>query len=158
MVNVSVDGSKIIVHKNINIGLAVALPSGNLIVPVIKNADQYNLTGLAKKVNDLTKRARENKLIPDDLTDGTYTISNVGTFGNVMGTPIIMQPQTAILAVGAIQKKPAVIETPQGDAIGIRHMMFLSHTYDHRVIDGALGGSFVRKVADYLEEFSNSDL
>lgn len=156
MVNVSVDGSKIIVHNEINIGLAVALPSGNLIVPVIKNADRYNLTGLAKKVNDLTKRARENKLKLDDLTDGTYTISNLGTFGNVMGTPIIMQPQTAIMAVGAIQKKPAVIETPQGDTIGIRYMMFLSHAYDHRVIDGALGGGFVKKVADYLEGFDGN--
>ncbi|MES2388110.1 MAG: dihydrolipoamide acetyltransferase family protein [Bacteroidota bacterium] len=151
MMNVSVDGDRIIVKKNINIGMAVALPSGNLIVPVIKNADQYNLTGLSRKVNDLARRARENKLTPDDLSDGTYTLSNVGSFGNVMGTPIIMQPQVGILAVGAIRKKPAVIETPQGDTIGIRSFMFLSHSYDHRVVDGALGGMFVRRVADYLE-------
>jgi 2-oxoglutarate dehydrogenase E2 component (dihydrolipoamide succinyltransferase) len=153
MINVSVDGDKIIIKKNINIGMAVALPSGNLIVPVIKNADQYNIVGLTKKVNDLAKRARENKLTPDDLGDGTFTISNVGSFGNVMGTPIIMQPQVGILALGAIQKKVAVIETEQGDMIGIRQMMFLSHSYDHRVVDGALGGMFVRRVADYLEGF-----
>jgi 2-oxoglutarate dehydrogenase E2 component (dihydrolipoamide succinyltransferase) len=153
MINVSVDGDKIIVKKSINIGMAVALPSGNLIVPVIKNADQLNLVGITKKVNDLARRARENKLTPDDLGDGTYTISNVGSFGNVMGTPIINQPQVAIMAVGAIKKKPVVIETPQGDTIGIRHMMFLSHSYDHRVVDGSLGGSFVRRVADYLEAF-----
>jgi 2-oxoglutarate dehydrogenase E2 component (dihydrolipoamide succinyltransferase) len=153
MINVQVDGDKIIKKRDINIGLAVALPSGNLIVPVIKNADQYNITGLAKIVNDLAKRARENKLKPDDLAGGTYTVSNVGSFGNVMGTPIIMQPQVAIMALGAIQKKPAVIETPYGDAIAIRHKMFLSHSYDHRVVDGALGGSLVRRVADYLEKF-----
>ncbi len=153
MVNVQVDGDRIIKKKEINIGMAVALPSGNLIVPVIRNADQFNLSGLAKAVNDLVKRARENKLKPDDLAGGTYTISNVGTFGNVMGTPIIMQPQVGILAIGAIQKKPAVVETPYGDAIAIRHKMFLSHSYDHRVVDGALGGSFVRRVADYLEKF-----
>ena len=153
MMNVSVDGDRIIVKKNINIGLAVALPSGNLIVPVIKNADQYNIVGLTKKVNDLARRARENKLTPDDLGDGTFTISNVGSFGNVMGTPIIMQPQVGILATGAIQKKPAVVETEHGDFIGIRQMMFLSHSYDHRVVDGALGGMFVRRVADYLEGF-----
>ena len=153
MINIQVDGDKIIKKKDINIGMAVALPSGNLIVPVIKNADQYDLGGLAKAVNDLVKRSRENKLKPDDLAGGTYTISNVGTFGNVMGTPIIMQPQVGILAIGAIQKKPAVIETPYGDAIAIRHKMFLSHSYDHRVVDGALGGSFVRRVADYLEKF-----
>jgi len=153
MINIQVDGDKIIKKKDINIGVAVALPSGNLIVPVIKNADQYNLRGLAKIVNDLASRARENKLKPDELTGGTYTISNVGSFGNVMGTPIIMQPQVAILAVGAIQKKPAVIETPTGDAIAIRHKMFLSHSYDHRVVDGSLGGMFVRRVADYLEQF-----
>ncbi len=153
MINVQVDGDRIIKKKEINIGMAVALPSGNLIVPVVKNADQYNLSGLVRAVNDLTKRARENKLKPDDLAGGTYTISNVGTFGNVMGTPIIMQPQVGILAIGAIQKKPAVIETPDGDAIAIRHKMFLSHSYDHRVVDGALGGSFVRRVADYLEKF-----
>jgi 2-oxoglutarate dehydrogenase E2 component (dihydrolipoamide succinyltransferase) len=153
MINISVDGSKIIRKKDINIGLAVALPSGNLIVPVIKNADQLNLKGLALKVNDLANRARDNKLGPDDLSDGTYTVSNVGSFGNVMGTPIIMQPQVGILALGSINKKPAVIETPQGDLIGVRHLMFLSHSYDHRVVDGSLGGMFVRRVADYLEQF-----
>lgn len=152
-VNVSVDGSKIIKRGNINIGMATALPSGNLIVPVIKNADRLNLIGLAKTVNDLANRARNNKLQPDDIQGGTYTVTNVGTFGNVMGTPIINQPQVGIMALGAIRKKPAVIETPQGDFIGIRHMMFLSHAYDHRVVDGALGGMFVRKVADYLEAF-----
>jgi 2-oxoglutarate dehydrogenase E2 component (dihydrolipoamide succinyltransferase) len=133
--------------------MATALPSGNLIVPVIKNADMLNLVGLTKSVNDLAKKARENKLSPDDISGGTFTISNVGSFGNVMGTPIINQPQVAILAVGAIKKKPAVIETPQGDLIGIRHMMFLSMSYDHRVVDGSLGGSFLRRVADYLENF-----
>ncbi len=153
MINVQVDGDRIIKKRDINIGMAVALPSGNLIVPVIKNADQYNITGLVKAVNDLAKRARENKLKPDDLAGGTFTVSNVGSFGNVMGTPIIMQPQVAILALGAVQKKPSVIETPYGDAIAIRHKMFLSHSYDHRVVDGALGGSFVRRVADYLEKF-----
>lgn len=153
MINVQVDGDRIIKKKDINIGMAVALPSGNLIVPVIKQADQYNLTGLAKIVNDLAKRARENKLKPDELAGGTFTVSNVGSFGNVMGTPIIMQPQVGILALGAVQKKPAVIETPYGDAIAIRHKMFLSHSYDHRVVDGALGGSVVRRVADYLEKF-----
>jgi len=150
-VNISLDGDRIIRRGDINIGMAAALPSGNLIVPVIKHADQYNLAGLAKKVNDLAERARANKLTPDEIQGGTYTLTNVGTFGNVMGTPIINQPQVAIMAVGAIRKKPAVIETPAGDAIAIRHMMFLSHSYDHRVVDGALGGSFVRKVADYLE-------
>ena len=153
MINIQVDGDRIIKKKDINIGMAVALPSGNLIVPVIKNADQYNITGLAKVVNDLAKRARENKLKPDDLSGGTFTVSNVGSFGNVMGTPIIMQPQVAILALGAVQKKPAVMETPYGDAIVVRHKMFLSHSYDHRVVDGSLGGSFVRRVADYLEKF-----
>ena len=153
MINVSVDGDNIIKRKNINIGMATALPSGNLIVPVIKSADQLNLIGLTKSVNDLANRARNNKLSPDDISGGTYTLTNVGSFGNVMGTPIINQPQVAIMAVGAIQKKPAVIETPDGDAIAIRHKMFLSHAYDHRVVDGALGGMFVRKVADYLEEF-----
>lgn len=153
MINISVDGDNIIKRKNINIGVAVALPSGNLIVPVIKNADQLNLTGLSKKINDLANRARINKLSPDELTGGTYTVSNVGSFGNVMGTPIIMQPQVAILAVGAIQKKPAVIETQTGDVIAIRHKMFLSHSYDHRVVDGSLGGMFVKRVADYLEAF-----
>jgi 2-oxoglutarate dehydrogenase E2 component (dihydrolipoamide succinyltransferase) len=153
MINVQVDGDRIIKKKDINIGMAVALPSGNLIVPVIKNADQYNIGGLAKMVNDLAKRARDNKLKPDELAGGTFTISNVGSFGNVMGTPIIMQPQVGILALGAIQKKPAVLETPYGDVIAIRHKMFLSHSYDHRVVDGALGGSLVRRVADYLERF-----
>ncbi|MFM1999023.1 MAG: hypothetical protein RL204_970, partial [Bacteroidota bacterium] len=152
-VNVSIDGTKIIYRRDINVGMAAALPSGNLIVPVIKNADQLNLVGLASKVNDLADRARANKLSPDEIQGGTYTLTNVGTFGNVMGTPIINQPQVAILAVGAIRKKPAVIETPYGDTLGIRHMMFLSHSYDHRVVDGALGGSFVRRVADYLESF-----
>jgi len=153
MINVSIDGDYIVKKRDINIGVAVALPSGNLIVPVIHNADQLNLNGLSKKVNDLANRARANKLKPEDLEGGTYTLSNVGSFGNVMGTPIIMQPQVAIMAVGAIKKKPAVIETPQGDLIGIRHFMFLSHSYDHRVVDGSLGGMFVRKVADYLEQF-----
>jgi 2-oxoglutarate dehydrogenase E2 component (dihydrolipoamide succinyltransferase) len=153
MMNASVDGDRIIVKKDINIGMAVALPSGNLIVPNIKQADKYNLIGLTEQVNDLAKRARENKLSPDDLSDGTYTVSNVGSFGNVMGTPIIMQPQIGILALGAVRKKPAVIETPQGDVIGVRQMMFLSHSYDHRVVDGSLGGMFVRRVADYLEAF-----
>jgi 2-oxoglutarate dehydrogenase E2 component (dihydrolipoamide succinyltransferase) len=153
MINISLDGQNIIKRKNINIGMAAALPSGNLIVPVIKNADTKNLLGLVKDVNDLAKRARENKLQPDDIQGGTYTITNVGTFGNVMGTPIINQPQVAILAVGTIKKKPAVIETEYGDVIAIRHMMFLSHSYDHRVVDGALGGSFIRRVADYLEQW-----
>jgi 2-oxoglutarate dehydrogenase E2 component (dihydrolipoamide succinyltransferase) len=152
-VNVSVDGYNIILKKEIHISMAVALPSGNLIAPTIRNADQLNLAGLSVQVNDLADRARNNKLKPEDMADGTYTISNVGTFGNVMGTPIIVQPQVAIMAVGAIRKKPAVIETPEGDLIGIRHLMFLSHSYDHRVIDGALGGSFVQRVATLLEGF-----
>lgn len=153
MMNIQVDGNNIVKKRDINVGMAVALPSGNLIVPVIHRTDQYNLVGLTKKVNDLARRARENKLTPDDLQGGTYTISNVGSFGNVMGTPIIMQPQVGILALGAVVKKPAVIETPTGDAIAIRHKMFLSHSYDHRVVDGSLGGMFVRRVADYLERF-----
>jgi 2-oxoglutarate dehydrogenase E2 component (dihydrolipoamide succinyltransferase) len=153
MINISISGTSIIKRKNINIGIAAALPSGNLIVPVLKNADQMNLIGLTKQVNDLAGRAKINKLKPEEIQGGTFTISNVGTFGNVMGTPIINQPQVAILAVGAIRKKPAVIETPQGDTIGIRHMMFLSLSYDHRVVDGMLGGSFLRKVGDYLESF-----
>ncbi|WP_289029035.1 dihydrolipoamide acetyltransferase family protein [uncultured Algoriphagus sp.] len=153
MINISVDGDRIIKKKAINIGMAVALPSGNLIVPVIKNADQLNLVGISKQVNDLANRARNNKLNGDDLAGGTYTVSNVGSFGNVMGTPIIPQPQVAIMAVGAIVKKPAVVETPTGDVIAIRHKMFLSHSYDHRVVDGSLGGMFVRRVADYLEAF-----
>jgi 2-oxoglutarate dehydrogenase E2 component (dihydrolipoamide succinyltransferase) len=152
-VNVSIDGTNIIQRGNINIGMAAALPSGNLIVPVIRNADRLNLLGLTKAVNDLAKRARAGKLLPDDIQGGTYTMTNVGTFGNVMGTPIINQPQVAIMAVGAIRKMVSVIETPQGDSIGIRHKMFLSHAYDHRIVDGALGGMFVRKVADYLESF-----
>ncbi|WP_018342190.1 dihydrolipoamide acetyltransferase family protein [Cytophaga aurantiaca] len=153
MVNISIEDDKILVKRDINIGIAVALPNGNLIVPVIKHADQLNIVGLTKKVNDLAKRARQNKLTADDLSGGTYTVSNVGSFGNLMGTPIIVQPQAAILALGAVIKKPAVIETPQGDTLGIRHMMFLSHSYDHRAIDGSLGGMFVRRVADYLEKF-----
>jgi 2-oxoglutarate dehydrogenase E2 component (dihydrolipoamide succinyltransferase) len=153
MVNVSVNGTQIIKKKDINIGMAAALPNGNLIVPVIKNADQLNLLGLTKAVNDLAGRARTAKLKPDETQNGTFTLTNVGSFGNVMGTPIINQPQVAILAVGAIKKKPAVLETESGDVIAIRHMMFLSLSYDHRVVDGALGGSFVRKVADYLENW-----
>ena len=153
MINISVDGDRIIKKKDINVGMAVALPSGNLIVPVIRNADQLNLVGISKKVNDLANRARINKLSPDDLAGGTYTVSNVGSFGNLMGTPIILQPQVAIMAVGAIIKKPAVVDTPTGDMIAIRHKMFLSHSYDHRVVDGSLGGMFVRRVADYLEAF-----
>jgi 2-oxoglutarate dehydrogenase E2 component (dihydrolipoamide succinyltransferase) len=153
MINISVDGDKIIKKKDINIGMAVALPDGNLIVPVIHHADQYDLAGLAKKVNDLARRARENKLKADDLAGGTYTVSNIGAFGNLMGTPIIVQPQVAIMAFGAIKKKPAVIETPQGDLIGIRSMMFISHSYDHRVVDGSLGGLFLKRVNDYLENF-----
>ena len=158
MINVSVSGDQILVKRPINIGMAVALPSGNLIVPVIHDAAQYNLVGLTKKVNDLTRRARENKLTADDLAGGTYTISNIGTFGNLMGTPIIVQPQVAIMAFGAIVKKPAVIETPQGDLLGIRQLMFLSHSYDHRVVDGALGGKFVRRVADYFEAWNEPNL
>ena len=156
MINVSVDGTNIVVHKDINIGMAAALPSGNLIVPVVKGADQMNLMGITKTVNDLANRARNNQLKPDEIQGGTFTLTNVGSFGNVMGTPIINQPQVAIMAVGAIKKKPAVIETPHGDLIGIRHMMFLSLSYDHRVVDGALGGSFLRKVADYLEQFDDN--
>lgn len=153
MINVSVDETRIIVKKDINIGMATALPSGNLIVPVIKNADQLNLVGLTKAVNDLAGRARGNKLKPEEIQDGTFTLTNVGTFGNVMGTPIINQPQVAIMAAGAIRKKPAVVETEYGDLIAVRQMMFLSMSYDHRVVDGFLGGSFLRKVADYLEAF-----
>lgn len=153
MINISVDGTNLIRRKAINIGMAAALPSGNLIVPVIKNADTKNLLGLVKDVNDLANRARNNKLTPDEIQGGTYTLTNVGTFGNVMGTPIINQPQVAIMAAGAIRKKPAVVETEYGDVIAIRHMMYLSHSYDHRVVDGALGGMFVRRVADYLEQW-----
>lgn len=153
MINVSVSDDQIIKRKHINLGMATALPSGNLIVPVIKDADRLNLTGLTKAVNEMANNARNNNLKPEDIQGGTYTVTNVGTFGNVMGTPIINQPQVAILALGAIRKVPAVIETPDGDFIGIRHKMFLSHSYDHRVVDGALGGMFVRRVADYLEQF-----
>ena len=152
-INISLDGTSIIKRKNINIGMAAALPSGNLIVPVIKNADQLNLVGITKAVNDLAGRARKGQLKPDEISGGTYTITNVGTFGNVLGTPIIPLPQVAIMATGAIIKKPAVIETAEGDVIAIRHKMFLSHSYDHRVVDGALGGMFVRRVADYLEQW-----
>ncbi|KIA85502.1 dihydrolipoamide acetyltransferase family protein [Flavobacterium sp. AED] len=151
--NISVDGDFIIKKKNINLGMAASLPNGNLIVPVIKNADQLNLVGMAKAVNDLGGRAKAGKLKPDDTQGGTYTVTNVGTFGSVFGTPIINQPQVGILALGAIRKMPAVIETPEGDFIGIRQKMFLSHSYDHRVVDGALGGSFVKRVAEYLEAF-----
>jgi 2-oxoglutarate dehydrogenase E2 component (dihydrolipoamide succinyltransferase) len=156
MINVQVDGDKIIKKKHINIGMAVALPSGNLIVPVIKDADQLSLVGLTKKINDLAKRARENKLQPDEIVGGTYSITNIGTFGNIAGTPIIPQPQVAIMAVGAIRKVPAVIETPDGDFIGIRHKMILSHSYDHRVVDGMLGGLFVKRFADFLEAFDEN--
>jgi 2-oxoglutarate dehydrogenase E2 component (dihydrolipoamide succinyltransferase) len=151
MMNVSLEGDQIIKHKNINLGMAAALPDGNLIVPVIKNADQLNLTGMTKIVNDLALRARNNTLKPDDIKGGTYTVTNVGSFGSVFGTPIINQPQVGILALGAIRKMPAVIETPEGDFIGIRSKMFLSHSYDHRVINGALGGMFIKTIADYLE-------
>jgi 2-oxoglutarate dehydrogenase E2 component (dihydrolipoamide succinyltransferase) len=153
LINISVEGDNIIKKRDINVGMAVALPSGNLIVPVIHNADQYSLIGLAKKVNDLANRARQNKLTADDLAGGTYTVSNIGAFGNIMGTPIILQPQVAIMAFGVIQKRPVVIETPQGDNIGIRSMMYISHSYDHRVVDGALGGMFVKTVSDYLSGF-----
>jgi len=153
MINIALDGDKIIKRKNINLGMAAALGNGDLIVPVIKNADRLNLVGMAKAVNDLANRARENKLKPDDIQGGTYTVTNVGTFGSIMGTPIINQPQVAILALGAIRKVPAVIETPEGDFIGIRYKMFLSHSYDHRVVNGALGGQFVQRVAQYLEAF-----
>ncbi len=156
MINVSVDGTKIILKKDINIGMAAALPSGNLIVPVIKNADFLNLAGLTKLVNDLANRARTNQLKPDEIQGGTFTLTNVGTFGNVMGTPIINQPQVAIMAMGAIRKKPAVLETEYGDVIAVRQMMFLSLSYDHRVVDGMLGGSFLRRVADYLEQFDSN--
>jgi len=156
LINVSVDGNNILVKKNINIGMATALPSGNLIVPVIKNADHLNLVGLSKKVNDLAVRARNNKLKPEDTQGGTFTVTNVGTFGNTMGVPIINQPQVAILALGGIKKKPAVLETKFGDVIAVRQMMFLSLSYDHRVVDGALGGSFLRKIGDILEDFDDT--
>lgn len=153
LINISVDGDKIIKKKNINIGMATALPDGNLIVPVIKNADQLSLSGLAKAINDLAYRAKNKKLKPEDTQGATYTISNVGSFGNLMGTPIIPQPQVAILAIGAIVKKPAVVETPEGDLIGIRQLMFMSHSYDHRVVDGSLGGMFLKHVHDYLQNW-----
>jgi 2-oxoglutarate dehydrogenase E2 component (dihydrolipoamide succinyltransferase) len=153
MINVAVDGTNIVKRKQINIGMAAALPSGNLIVPVIKNSDNMNLIGLTKTVNDLANRARANKLSPDEISGGTFTLTNVGGFGNVMGTPIISQPQVAIMATGTIKKKPAVIETEMGDVIAIRHIMFLSLSYDHRVVDGSLGGSFLRRVADYMEQW-----
>lgn len=156
MINIAIDGDRIIKRKNVNLGMAAALPDGNLIVPVIKNADQLNLVGMAKAVNDLAGRARDGKLKPDDTAGGTYTVTNVGTFGSIMGTPIINQPQVAILALGAIRKVPAVIETPDGDFIGIRMKMFLSHSYDHRVVNGALGGQFVKRVAEYLEGFDTN--
>jgi len=155
MVNISLQGDKIVKKNYINIGMATALPSGNLIVPVIKQADHLNLLGLTKAVNNLANRARNNKLTPTDIQDGTFTVTNVGTFGNVMGTPIINQPQVAILATGAIRKKPAVVETEHGDLIAVRHMVFLSLSYDHRVVDGFLGGSFLRRIADYLEAFDS---
>jgi 2-oxoglutarate dehydrogenase E2 component (dihydrolipoamide succinyltransferase) len=153
LINSSVDGDRIIVKKDINIGMAAAMPNGNLIVPVIKNADQLNLTGLTKQVNGLANNARNNKLKPDDTAGGTFTLTNVGTFGSLMGTPIINQPQVAIMAVGAIKKRPVVIETPQGDSIAIRHMMFISLSYDHRIIVGALGSTFLNAVAKELENF-----
>lgn len=156
MMNISLQGDTIVKKKNINLGMAAALPDGNLIVPVIKNADQLNLVGMTKKVNDLANRARLNQLKPDDIQGGTYTVTNVGTFGSIMGTPIINQPQVGILALGAIRKVPAVIETPEGDFIGIRYKMFLSHSYDHRVVNGALGGQFVKAVTDYLEAWDSN--
>jgi 2-oxoglutarate dehydrogenase E2 component (dihydrolipoamide succinyltransferase) len=153
MINISVDGDKIIIKKDINIGMATALPTGNLIVPVIRNADKLSLPELTAKVNNLAERARNNQLKPEEIQGGTFTTTNVGTFGSIMGTPIINQPQVAILAIGAIKKKPAVVETPYGDLIAIRHLMFLSLSYDHRVVDGALGSSFLRRIADYFERF-----
>ncbi len=156
MINVSVDGTNIHIHKNVNIGMAAALPDGNLIVPVIKECQNKNLVGITKSVNDLATRARGSKLAPDDIQGGTITMTNVGSFGNVMGTPIINQPQVAIMACGIIKKKPVVLELAEGDVIAIRHMMFLSLSYDHRVVDGALGGQFVRRVADYLEQFDTT--
>lgn len=156
MINISLQGDTVIKKKNINLGMAAALPDGNLIVPVIKNADQLNLVGMAKTVNDLANRARNNALKPDEVQGGTYTVTNVGTFGSVFGTPIINQPQVGILALGAIRKMPAVIETPEGDFIGVRSKMFLSHSYDHRVVNGALGGMFVKTVADYLESWDSN--
>jgi 2-oxoglutarate dehydrogenase E2 component (dihydrolipoamide succinyltransferase) len=158
MINVSVSGTEIHIHKNVNIGMAAALPDGNLIVPVIKECQNKNLVGITKAVNDLASRARGGQLKPDDISGGTITMTNVGTFGNLMGTPIINQPQVAIMACGVIKKKPVVLETEVGDVIAIRHMMFLSLSYDHRVVDGALGGQFVRRVADYLEGFDTNTI
>ena len=158
MINVSVDGTNIHIHKNVNIGMAAALPDGNLIVPVIKECQNRNLVGITKSVNDLASRARGGNLKPDDIQNGTITMTNVGTFGNLMGTPIINQPQVAIMACGVIKKKPVVLETKDGDVIAIRHMMFLSLSYDHRVVDGALGGQYVRRVADYLEQFDTTTI
>jgi 2-oxoglutarate dehydrogenase E2 component (dihydrolipoamide succinyltransferase) len=156
LVNSSVDGDRIIVKKDINIGMATALPNGNLIVPIIKNADQLNLVGLTKQVNNLADNARNNRLRPEDVDGGTFTLTNVGTFGSLMGTPIINQPQVAILAVGAIKKRPVVIETPHGDSIAIRHMMYLSLSYDHRIVDGSLGATFLTAVANELENFNSN--
>src|SRR5690606_14532254 len=156
LINATVDGEKVIKKRNINIGMAAALPDGNLIVPVIKNADQLNLVGMAKTVNDLANRARLNQLKPDEVKDGTYTVTNIGSFGSVFGTPIINQPQVGILALGAIRKVPAVIESAEGDFIGIRHKMYLTHSYDHRVVNGAKGGLFVKRVAEYLEGWHNN--
>jgi 2-oxoglutarate dehydrogenase E2 component (dihydrolipoamide succinyltransferase) len=156
MMNISIQGDNIVKKKNINLGMATSLADGNLIVPVIKNADQLNLVGMTKQVNDLANRARTNQLKPDDIQGGTYTVTNVGTFGSIMGTPIINQPQVGILALGAIRKVPAVIETSEGDFIGIRYRMFLSHSYDHRVVNGALGGQFVKAVKDYLEAWDSN--
>ena len=158
MINVSVDGTNIHIHKNVNIGMATALPDGNLIVPVIKQCQHKNLIGITKDVNNLANKARAGKLDPDDIQGGTITMTNVGTFGNLMGTPIINQPQVAIMACGIIKKKPVVLETNFGDVIAIRHMMYLSLSYDHRVVDGSLGGQFVKKVADYLEKFDTKTI
>jgi len=158
MINSSLVGDQIIIKKDINIGMATAMENGNLIVPVIKKADHLNLVGMTKSVNDLAKRARINQLKPDEIQNGTFTLTNVGTFGSMMGTPIINQPQVAILAVGAIKKKPVVLETSQGDVIGIRHMMFMSLSYDHRIIDGALGSLFLKKVGDVLESFAPNEI
>jgi len=158
LINVQVSGNQIIKKKNINIGMAVALPSGNLIVPVIKNADQLSLSGLTKVVNDLAKRARENQLKPDEISGGTYTVTNMGTFGNIAASGIINQPQVALMALGSIRKMPAVVETPEGDMIAIRQKMILSHTYDHRAVDGMLGGLFAKRVAEYLEDFDGNNL
>jgi 2-oxoglutarate dehydrogenase E2 component (dihydrolipoamide succinyltransferase) len=156
MINVSIDGSKILVHKRINVGMAVALPSSNLIVPVIRDADQKSLLGITKQVNDLADRARQSKLVPDEIAGGTISLTNLGSFGTLMGTPIINQPQAAIVAVGSITKRPVVIETPEGDTIGIRQMMFLSVTFDHRVVDGAMAGEFLNKMVGHLESFDTN--